>query len=217
MALLGTVAICASGKRNAKAGRSQAHPRGFPSLRRGSFGSALATALLIASGLVMGASPAGAAPKEYSEREVKAAFLINFPKYVRWPDTAFATNRSPILVAAPAGSELARELEKIVEGRHANGRPIALKKVAPGERPSPCHVRFITAKEMGRPLLKVGQAGVLTVGESDEFIDRGGIVNFARRDGRLSIEINVSAADQAGLGISSQLLSVASVVKANGN
>jgi len=217
MALLGTVANGASRERNAKAGRPQALPRGFPSLRRRSFGSALATALLIASGLVMGACPAGAAPKEYSEREIKAAFLINFPKYVRWPETAFATNRTPILVAAPAGSELARELEKIVEGRHVNGRPIALKKVAPGERSSPCHVRFVTAKEMKRPLLMLGQAGVLTVGESDEFIDRGGIVNLARRDGRISVEISVSAAERAGLGISSQLLSVASVVKTNGD
>jgi hypothetical protein len=54
---------------------------------------------------------------------------------------------------------------------------------------------------------------VLTVGETELFTARGGAINFVMKDGKVRLEINLAAAQQANLQISSKLLSVADVVK----
>ncbi len=55
-------------------------------------------------------------------------------------------------------------------------------------------------------------AHVLTVGETDRFAQSGGMINFVLEENRVRFEINVEAADRAGLKISSKLLELAHVV-----
>jgi len=45
--------------------------------------------------------------------------------------------------------------------------------------------------------------------------ENGGMINFVMKDGKVRLEINLAAAQQANLLISSKLLSVADVVKGN--
>jgi hypothetical protein len=52
-------------------------------------------------------------------------------------------------------------------------------------------------------------SSVLTVGESEGFVEKGGIINFVLQDDRVQLQVNHKAATQAGLHISSRLLSVA--------
>jgi hypothetical protein len=150
------------------------------------------------------------------EYQVKAAFLINFPKYVEWPADAFAETNSPIVIAVKSETEVAREIEKVVAGRTVSGRDIVLKRLAADEETGPCHIRFVSAGEQQRSpnLLATLKGGsILTVGESDSFLERGGIINLARRNEKIALEVNLPAADQARITISSKLLSVARVVK----
>jgi hypothetical protein len=56
-------------------------------------------------------------------------------------------------------------------------------------------------------------AGVLTVGEADWFLAEGGMVTLKLEAGRVRLEINLGAAQRAGLQISSKLLSLARVVR----
>lgn len=53
---------------------------------------------------------------------------------------------------------------------------------------------------------------VLAVVESAGFIEKGGILNFVLRDDRVQVQITHKAGTQAGLDISSRLLSVAKLV-----
>jgi hypothetical protein len=149
------------------------------------------------------------------EHQVKAAFLVNFPKYVDWPAQAFAATNSPIVIAVLGETKVTGELHKIITNRTVNGREIILQRLAPGEVPRTCHILFIAAAEQKRSSNLLGslKAGVLTVGESDDFLERGGIINLARRDQKIALEVNLAATDRAGLKISSKLLSVAGVVK----
>jgi hypothetical protein len=54
---------------------------------------------------------------------------------------------------------------------------------------------------------------VLTVGETEGFIEEGGIINLKLDSGKVQIQINISAAEQAGVRISSKLLSLAQIVR----
>ena len=150
-----------------------------------------------------------------SEFQVKAAFLVNFPKYVDWPPAAFAATNSPVVIAVLGETKVAEELQKVVAGRRVNGRKIVLKRLAAGAVTADCHILFVAAAEQQRSPDLVAQLNccVLTVGESDGFLEHGGIINLARRDRKVALEVSLTAASKAGIEISSKLLAVANVVK----
>ena len=150
------------------------------------------------------------------EHVVKAAFLLNFPKYVEWPAEAFARSNSPIVIAVLGETKVTAEIQKVIAGRSVHGREIVLKRVASGEEPGVCHILFISAAELQRSpdlLDKLKDTSVLTVGESNDFLERGGIINLARRDQKVAMELNLAAADKARINVNSKLLRLASVVK----
>lgn len=182
--------------------------------RRGR-GVVLCALLVIVVAWIVGTFTSRAA-ESLPEYQVKAAFLVNFPKYVDWPAEAFAETNSPVVIAVLGETKVTAEVQKIIAGRTVNGREIVLKRLPSGEEPGGCHILFIPAVEQQRsPNLpaKLKDTSILTVGEYDDFLERGGIINLARRDQKIAVEVNLSAADQARIKISSKLLSVARIVK----
>jgi len=158
----------------------------------------------------------GAAEPVFSEYQVKAGCLLNFPKYVDWPAEVFAATNSPIVIAVVGETKIIGELQKIITGRTVNGREIVLKRLASGEESGVCHILFVSAAEQKRSpnlLAKLKETSVLTVGESSDFLERGGIMNLALRDREIALEVNLTAAGDARITISSRLLGVAKVVK----
>jgi hypothetical protein len=155
-----------------------------------------------------------------SEYQIKAAFIINFPKYADWPPEAFAAATSPIVFAVVGESKVTDELQKLIPGRKINGREMILKRLPSGELPVDCHILFIPATELRRSpnlLSKFNGVGVLTVGESDDFLAGGGCINLARKDQKIALEVSLEAVDQSRVKISSKLLSLARVVKRKAN
>jgi hypothetical protein len=74
-----------------------------------------------------------------------------------------------------------------------------------------CHILFVSHSEgtrIGTILSEVRGDNVLTVGESDKFLAKGGIINFVQVGNDLKFQISASAAKQARLTISSNLLAL---------
>jgi hypothetical protein len=135
---------------------------------------------------------------------------------VEWPTGAFAEAKSPIVIAVLGETPITEEIQKVIEGRTINGRKIILNHLASGEEPGVCHILFISTTEqrhLPEVLAKLKEASVLTVGESDLFLESGGIINLARHDQRIALEVNLIAANKAQIKISSKLLGVASLLK----
>jgi len=151
-----------------------------------------------------------------SETQLKAAFLVNFPKYVEWAAETTAQTNGPIVVATWGETNLGDELRKMTQGKTINGRLVVFKILEENDNVADCHVLFIpdSARRRVPALLeKLKGSSVLTVGESDDFLEKGGMINLARRDRKVRLEINLVSSRQANLKISSKLLSVADVVK----
>jgi len=151
-----------------------------------------------------------------SEYQVKAAFLVNFPKYAEWPPEAFAETNSPIVITVLAETNVAEEVQKAIRGRAVNGREIVLQRLASGAEPGVCHILFISAAEQRHSpalLAKLKNASILTVGESEDFLRSGGIINLARQDQKIALQVNLKAAGRARIKISSKLLTVAKLVE----
>jgi hypothetical protein len=196
--------------------------RDFPRLRsRGgcNLRALLYSLLLLGAGGTIGPPVLRADEPVASEQVVKAAFLVSFPKYVDWPAGAFANASSPIVIAVAGDGGVIRELQKIIAGRTVNGRQLVLKRLAPGGETSAYHILFIPAEERQRSqnLLAEQKPGILTVGDSDDFLERGGVISMVRRNQKIALDVNLAAAANAGISLSSKLLAVASIVKGRSN
>ena len=165
----------------------------------------LATVLL---GLFLLVPARGDASPEY---RAKAAFLYNFGKFVQWPDGALSEGelRLCVLGEDPFGDAL-----DAIDGKQVRGSKLIIQRGA-SVVPKRCHILFVSSSEGARVagiLEEVDGANVLTVGETDDFAKKGGIVNFKIVERKIRFEINPDAAKQAGLRISARLLKLATVV-----
>ena len=162
--------------------------------------------------LLLTLTPAHAAPSEY---ELKAAFIYQIARFVEWPGApvnAGAPLRLCVLGGNPFGPALEsirgkavneRRLEVSLLDMNADTRECAMLFIAaPAER----HIERITALSRG--------AGVLTIGDTQGFAQRGVMVNFFSQDGKIRFEVNLDATRHDGLKISSKLLSLARIVDA---
>ncbi|MBC8097745.1 MAG: YfiR family protein, partial [Akkermansiaceae bacterium] len=96
------------------------------------------------------------------------------------------------------------------------GHPVRVVEPKNGAEWAQCHVLFIDASEKERLqeiIPKVKNLPVLTVGESDEFLEAGGIIKFIKKENKVRFEVDLNASRLAGLQISSKLLSLAEVVR----
>lgn len=144
-----------------------------------------------------------------SEYQVKAAFLLNFTKFVEWPATESAEGHSSFAVCILGEDPFGKALDEIIEGETVNDRKVVVRRVD-AEPLGSCQVLFVSKSvtQVAHVLATVG-SGVLTVGEGEGFVRDGGIIAFVIENRRVRFDINQRAAQHAGLILSSRLLSVA--------
>jgi hypothetical protein len=160
-------------------------------------------------------SPGLAAPQAPDrEHRVKAVFLFNFAQFVQWPDSAFAGPEDPLVVGILGEDPFDDYLDEVVRGEKVNNRPIVVKRFKRIEDAKDCQVLFVSDSETPRAaaiFAALKSRHVLTVGESDQFFQRGGMVCFATEAGRIRLKINLEAVQEADLTVSSKLLRLADV------
>ena len=150
-------------------------------------------------------------PVEY---QVKAAFLLNFTKFIDWPAASFANPDSPIAICILGKDPFGPVLDEIVQGETVNARKVTVQRISQPAGPQTCQVVFVSEpdKDISKTLSGLGR-GVLTVGEGDRFLRDGGMVALVVDNRRVRFDINQTAATGAGLGLSARLLSVARAVE----
>jgi len=176
-------------------------------------GRLTATAAALAVVLCISAAAQSIEP---GAQAIKAAFLYNFTKFIDWPDSAFPDATSPFVVCALADAAFERELRTILEAEHVRGRPVEIRSAGQAADLRSCHMAYFSQAETDRAakrLVTVSQAPVLTVGEGRRFLERGGLIAFYLEHDRVRFIVRKTAADAAGLQISSKLLRVAREVE----
>lgn len=145
-----------------------------------------------------------------SDQQLRAAYVLNFLRYVDWPERVFATPDTPLLLGV-LGADAASGFAGIA-GKVVRGHPVALRVVSSGEDARGCHALFFPEQDTRRyvGLLRgLQNTPVLTMGDADGFIDIGGMIGLVHADNRLQFEVNLGALAIAQLKASSQLLRLA--------
>ena len=149
--------------------------------------------------------------------EIRAWFLINFATYTEWPKEAFADANSPFVFGILGKDPFEKDIDIVKDGV-VKGRKLVVKHCASVKDAESCHLLYISTSEehrLGDIFKALGNTSVLTVGEMDGFLEKGGILNFIVRAktrpgyGNLGYEVNQIGADKARLRINSYLLAKA--------
>lgn len=189
-------------------------PRTRPLAFRGRFAGALAVLFCIHF-----AWPArGDAQGFLSEYQIKAAYLFNFLKFVEFPDDAFQDPLAPIVIGVVGEDPFGNALPQVVIGKTVQGRDLVIHLFRPGEDLRSAHILFISASERKRiPVIVASLRGstVLTVADTEGFLESGGMIQFLSENDRVRFAVNLDAVKRGKLKLSSKLLSLAKIVGEN--
>lgn len=188
--------------------------RGRRARDRDGAGRGIGGGLLVALALFLCASALSAA-EPVSEYQIKAAFLFNFAKFVKWPESTPPASGSAFAVCVLGDDSLQQTIEETIAGKTVRDKHVIVKHVAGAEAAKNCQILFVAGPdhpELGKVERSLESASVLTVGEANDFAERGGIINFRLENDKVRFEINPDAAKRANLEISSQLLKLATIV-----
>lgn len=173
-------------------------------------GRAFAWLAVAAMLLVVPALEAAAQEAVYDADQVKAAFLYHFGTYVQWPTPAPETDA--ITIAVLDEPAVAAQLAAFLPGRRIAGRIVETVPIGAVEQVGDAEILFIGRRHNARLtelIAALEQRPTLVVSDAEDGLDRGAMVNFQIVDSRVRFEISVPRAEEAGLMLSSRLLSAA--------
>ncbi len=166
------------------------------------------------------------------EYQIKAAFLYNFLKFVEWPKAKIRESNESVIIGI-IGKNVFKNSFEYIEDKTIEGKKVDIKQFkgfeelqkADQEKRSKqhpqikdirkSHLLFICPsekKKIADILESVKGYGVLTVADTDGFLETGGIINLMMEEKKVRFEINMAAAKQAKIQIRSQLLRLAKKV-----
>lgn len=182
------------------------------STRRGRSGR-LVTASVVLVATLIAASGIAAGADMTSDVAVKAALLYNFAKFAEWPGL---TSGAPIAFCVVGDEGIATALAETVRGQNINGHTLEVARPRESATWRACHLLFIGESEARQPtagLETLRTLPVLTVSDGKDFSQAAGIIELYIEGGRLRFAINLDAADQSGLRLSSRLLGLAKIIR----
>jgi hypothetical protein len=150
-----------------------------------------------------------ASPGAVREEELKAAYIYNFAKFTRWPGTGDGGVPNPLVIGVLGDERVAESLAALTRGRTVGRSPIEVKSFGPNAIPANLNIVYVSASQEGSHTPALFQPGRLTIGETEEFMQKGGIIRLLVESDRLQFEIDNRHAQSAGLTLSSQLLMLA--------
>jgi hypothetical protein len=162
------------------------------------------------------------------ERQIKAAFLYNFVQFTEWPQDKLSEPNT-ITIGLLGEYRFGDAFDPIKNKTVKNKRLIVndlgmFRKSFPQndtgklelanyiEQLRKCHVLFIcdSERENFKTIIDTVKGyGVLTVGETADFLDVNGIITFIPGTEKAVFEVNQKVCEQEGLKISSKVLRLA--------
>ena len=150
------------------------------------------------------------------EYQVKAGFLYNFCQFVQWPEQAFSSPDSPLVIGILGKDPFGSYLDETVKNETANDHPLTVMRFNSVEEIDSCHILFININkrdDLREALEALASKSILTVSDAPNFSRNGGIVTFLTEENKTKIRINLRAARNGNLVISSKLLRISEIIE----
>ncbi|MBT5111254.1 MAG: YfiR family protein [Rhodospirillaceae bacterium] len=149
-----------------------------------------------------------------TENDIKAAFVFNFIKFVEWPENNFSNLETAIKLCVWDGNNLDGAIDKL-RSKTAKKRSIQVVSSASLDGMKECNVLFIAnvdRRALREIIENTSGKNILTVSDIHFFAELGGIIGLFQSGEQMRFAINLDAARQSGLRISSNLLKLGKIV-----
>ncbi len=163
---------------------------------------------------VFSATNAFGESKGYTEYKIKAGYIYNFARFIKWPQRSFESNPNYFQICLLKGSAFENQFQK-VEGKVISGKKLTVKRLSSKDNLKQCQILFIPSSEknnMSAIIESLGDSHVLTVGDIRDFHLFGGMVSLIKVGDRIKLEINLNATKRKELKINAKLLEIATIV-----
>ncbi len=151
-----------------------------------------------------------------TESLIKAVMLRKFVEFVEWPEANAPRKLLRANVCVYGDSDIMDTAVVFSKTSEKSTLKYGMEHIDTLNFPaSKCQIVFIgnvSESAMGDAIEKLKTRSVLTISDSSEFVEKGGMVGFVVVDGRLRYNINNSAFNEAGLKVDAQLLEIANKV-----
>jgi hypothetical protein len=150
-------------------------------------------------------------PEEY---QVKAVYLYNFGRFVQWP--AAAASNDSFTVCILGHDPFGAVLDNTLAGDAVGDLKLVARRISTPRDAAACRILFVSSSEASRAkeiLARMEKSPVLTVSDMPGFTASGGMIQFVLKENKVRFEVNLAAAEKAGLSFSSQLLKVATDIR----
>ncbi len=177
-------------------------------LRIGRAGRALAVALLLQAAFAP-VQDSRANEPDLTERQVVAAYVYNFTKFVRWPA---GSRRDTLEVVVLDDEELHGLLVSGLESKRGGGHAFRVRKSTADVYTGYPDILFFGdsgADHVAGQLNRLRGRSVLTISRGRNFMEAGGTIQLIQVDGRITFDINYASTEVESLVVSSQMLGLA--------
>ncbi|WP_439135825.1 YfiR family protein [Pseudomaricurvus sp.] len=155
-------------------------------------------------------------------QKVKAVFVLNIAKFVRWPADVVAAHKEHLTLCYYREDVLGSAYD-VIHDHTVDGRQLALQRITDADNLAVCDLLLLSEAGMEQYLrapLVSGETPLLVVADltAHESTGKGypGVhVALVRKGSKLGFDVNLSAAHRSGLKFSSRLLRLARIVDEN--
>ncbi len=164
-----------------------------------------ARALLVAATVVF------AQPRP-SESDVKAAYLLNFGKFLRLSGVPTGSRPPTFDICVLGHDPIGHVLDDVTAHESIDSRTVRVVRIADAYAARGCQVLFISPDEgdgIHADLAALGNADVLTVSDAPDFLKDGGMIQFVTLRQHVRFAVDLDAVNRTHLVLSSELLRVA--------
>lgn len=181
-------------------------------MHRAALAGIVRPALVVTLALGLSSPSAADEPAVRRETQLKSGYLLNFVKFVEWPQVP---PDEPLTVCFLGAVNMRETLEMGIESKRVGTRPLASRQIEDSSKTDGCSVLYVEAKrELNwRIASRDPVQPILTVSDSKEFTHNGGVIALYTDENHLRFIVNVDNAHRAGLRISSSLLQLAAAVE----
>jgi hypothetical protein len=172
--------------------------------------------LPVVAALLFGVRVEAQAPM--GESQVKAMFVYNFLKFVEWPVDPLAGAKDPFVVLIVGDGPTADATESFLESKTIGERPLVVRRTQWDQPLKGARAAFVVERDprkLHRVLDAATAAGVLTIGEGNDFTTRGGVIGLLVQDRKVRFDVDTTAAQSSHLRVSSKLLALTRAIRSS--
>lgn len=151
-----------------------------------------------------------------SQYDVEAAYLLDFGKFTQLSTGSQALRRATFDICIVGRDTIGPTIDKLAANDTVDGRAVRVLHGIGASQARTCAIALIgthAGEAIREDLDILANADVLTVGDSPEFLNNGGMIQFVIQNNHVRFAVNLNAVRKAHLVLSSQLLRVALYVK----